>query len=669
MRSICAVCGGARPLAIIARHAFSSLTPGAHPVKSALLPRKRLRLAFADRDASRESHFHTSRSFSNSAVCRAKGEHRDDSQLVADEPLTGSAKLLADALAEEASLGGHASEESRRDAEKKARLIAGQGEVWTGDERVEATIERMLQDKYKPLRMRAPQSGYNSQHPGDVKMGSIQQPDMSGRIKTAPSMTSTGSVGTHVVPQSTSSRISALLDLPPPDAEGRRLPKTPEGQPWLASFINPAHIGGKSRDESGGSIYRAKYISVIPNKSKKTAGIPWDDPRAMSRLREGRRKAERQGRMLRAKENTLDYRLGLRRGSDGRVLDVDEAHPEELEKSELRTSGAPLSESDAANWDLTDVTDRRSQEEKDSELVFTSGGGGIGGIIEERIKESMRNGNFKTNSLRGKPLSRTEEESNPYLSREERLMNRLVKRQGAAPPFVELNSDLESTHQNFRMRLQDSWVRRASRIILAEGKLERVIGEATVQSIPHAPKTSGSAESGDFGTAYTQLLQLVSSYRDVAWQATERGYHEACVADINRSIRRYNGVAPFHARRALVDVDSELQRCFEASIEEIAVSLIEGLRKSGKLSPELLSSLPVRLTAPSSRRSGRLGLDPHLPKKEPGTGLPDPAFATLDTTFRSFGEEARQGRFQRQGLGLALLLRRTVERARHLFGA
>ncbi|CEH16462.1 Molecular chaperone (DnaJ superfamily) [Ceraceosorus bombacis] len=576
MRSICAVCGRARSLAIIARPAFSSLTPGAHPAKSALLPRKRLRLAFADRDASRESHFHTARSLSNSAACRAKGEHRDDSQLIPDEPPTGSAKLLADALAEEASLGGHASEQCRRDAEKKARLIAGQGEVWTGDERVEATIERMLQNKYKPLRMRAPQSGYNTQHPGDVKMGSIQQPDMSGPIKIAPNMTSTGSIGTHVVPPSTSSRISALLDLPPPDAEGRRLPKTPEGQPWLATFINPAHIGGKSRDESGGSIYRAKYISVIPNKSKKTAGIPWDDPRAMSRLREGRRKAERQGRMLRAKENTLDYRLGLKRGSDGRVLDVEEAHAEELEKSELRTSGAPLSESDAANWDLTDVTDRRSQEEKDSELVFTSGGGGIGGIIEERIKESMRNGNFKTNSLRGKPLSRTEEESNPYLSREERLMNRLVKRQGAAPPFVELNSDLESTHQNFRMRLQDS---------------------------------------------------------------------------------------------ALVDVDSELQRCFEASIEEIAVSLIEGLRKSGKLSPELLRSLPVGLTAPSSRRSGSLGLDPLRPKKEPGTGLPDPAFATLDTSFRSFGEEARQGRSQRQGLGLALLLRRTVERARHLFGA
>lgn len=39
---------------------------------------------------------------------------------------------------------------------------------------------------------------------------------------------------------------------------------------------------------------------------------------------------------------------------------------------------------------------------------------------------------------RGQPLMRSIEETNPFIAREEFLMNRIVQRNGAAPPWVEV---------------------------------------------------------------------------------------------------------------------------------------------------------------------------------------------------------------------------------------
>lgn len=39
---------------------------------------------------------------------------------------------------------------------------------------------------------------------------------------------------------------------------------------------------------------------------------------------------------------------------------------------------------------------------------------------------------------RGQPIARLSEERNPFIAREEFLMNRIVQRNGAAPPWVEV---------------------------------------------------------------------------------------------------------------------------------------------------------------------------------------------------------------------------------------
>ena len=51
-------------------------------------------------------------------------------------------------------------------------------------------------------------------------------------------------------------------------------------------------------------------------------------------------------------------------------------------------------------------------------------------------------GQFTVLSGRGKPLVRQVDESNPFIAREEFLMNRVIQRNGAAPPWVELQAGM-----------------------------------------------------------------------------------------------------------------------------------------------------------------------------------------------------------------------------------
>lgn len=47
-------------------------------------------------------------------------------------------------------------------------------------------------------------------------------------------------------------------------------------------------------------------------------------------------------------------------------------------------------------------------------------------------------GQFDVIKGRGQPLKTHMDEKNPFIGREEFLMNRIVQRQGAAPPWVEI---------------------------------------------------------------------------------------------------------------------------------------------------------------------------------------------------------------------------------------
>lgn len=157
-------------------------------------------------------------------------------------------------------------------------------------------------------------------------------------------------------------------------------------------------------------------------------------------------------------------------------------------------------------------------------------------VIEKRIKAALESGSFRENKLRGKPIQRDMEEKNPFLAREEYFMNRIVKRQGAAPPWVELNMELETELKAWRQRFDESWVRRASRMIttstLADG----------LQPLPLNSIAAAEAKSVlDLPAARTEaaqrLVDTATRYRDPEWETRERAYH-------THELKRLNDLIP-----------------------------------------------------------------------------------------------------------------------------
>jgi hypothetical protein len=61
-------------------------------------------------------------------------------------------------------------------------------------------------------------------------------------------------------------------------------------------------------------------------------------------------------------------------------------------------------------------------------------------MINTARQQARRAGLFASVKGRGKPITRAPEEFNPFIGREEFLMNRIVKRNGAAPPWVQLQA-------------------------------------------------------------------------------------------------------------------------------------------------------------------------------------------------------------------------------------
>lgn len=148
-------------------------------------------------------------------------------------------------------------------------------------------------------------------------------------------------------------------------------------------------------------------------------------------------------------------------------------------------------------------------------------------------------------------------------------MNRIVKRQEAAPPFVELQQEMRDDQNAFRLRLRQAWTRRAIRMLSLQ------------------PLTPSVIESS-------------GEYRDPEWEERERGYHEKSVANLNSLIRKYNVVAPPSARAPVTSVELELKACFE----ECAALIKTELEKRAKEGPGAARQLSAK-GGPKSGPKGR----------------------------------------------------------------
>ncbi|KAF8488995.1 hypothetical protein JB92DRAFT_3085329 [Gautieria morchelliformis] len=270
-------------------------------------------------------------------------------------------------------------------------------------------------------------------------------------------------------------------------------------KPWLTTFRAPSHAT---------SIRHMRLPPPLPAKPS-TQGPPVhpDDTRSRNIEREKKKKAAHAGRLTNARDSSLDYRIGKTATAIG--------DPRMHRPNAISVKG----------W--------RS-------------------LVEERIERARSEGHFRSIKGRGKPLVRDNEQSNPFIPREEFLMNRIVQRQGVAPPWVEFQAELDAALSSFRRTLQATWTRRAVRSLM-HAHLPGVLPRLTLSDV-----------TGRW-------------MRDREWEGREKGYHEAAVREINALVRKYNGVAPYAVRRTYLTREAELQRMYTLGGEDI---LAEIRRKS-----------------------------------------------------------------------------------------
>ncbi|KAG9105056.1 hypothetical protein FRC06_000029 [Ceratobasidium sp. 370] len=276
-----------------------------------------------------------------------------------------------------------------------------------------------------------------------------------------------------------------------PEPSGDPLP------PWLVTFKVPSHAQA--------SIKLGNFTSTPPRSvTSSPFAKPSSGARSRAEQKAEKRFAEGAGRLSRARDLTLDYRTGV--------------HGQEGGGGQMRPNPVSM-----RGWNA---------------------------LIEERIQAT---GAFDKLEGKGKPFQRTADEMNPFVAREEFLMNRIVRKNDAAPPWVELQKgkrfdgllgaikfkhpriDAENATMQTRELLLSGWVRRA------------------VRMLPLSYPT----------TALESLTpETATKLRDAEWERQEEKYHDAAIREANDAIRRYNTVAPYAVRRPLLTRQAEIARCY-----------------------------------------------------------------------------------------------------------
>ncbi|KAF8914441.1 hypothetical protein CPB84DRAFT_1669273 [Gymnopilus junonius] len=411
--------------------------------------------------------------------------------------LTGSAKLLVDAAkeaAEDASRPGtsRASDlEDSHEARSESAQLSGSAKLFADAAKEEAE-ERVLSAKLSALEQEHENwTGEESMKDAVLRMlVDKYKPLRTGAIQTAEEKIKRappklGSiVPTEEIPVKLTPTSGSWASEP--------LLKATEGhQPWHTQFKAPQH-----------DVSSIKLADIPPVVSSKPSGSPLPlDDRERRMEREQRKRTEQGIRLTQAKESTLDYRMGIK-GARGPI------------------SGRP-NPVNMKGW--------------------TS-------LVEDRIEKARQAGAFNAIKGRGQPLTRSTDEHNPFIAREEFLMNRIIQRNKAAPPWVETQAELESSVNTFREILQQSWIRRAIRTLSMEHPLE-ILRKFTLQDI--------------------------KAHRDPSWVEKEKSYHETAVAELNSLVRKYNGMAPYAVRRAYYSREAEINRLYDECAADILRQISE----------------------------------------------------------------------------------------------
>ncbi|KAB5528087.1 hypothetical protein GE09DRAFT_1150261 [Coniochaeta sp. 2T2.1] len=235
---------------------------------------------------------------------------------------------------------------------------------------------------------------------------------------------------------------------------------------------------------------------------------------------------------------------------------------------------------------------------------------GLAALANERIEDAIARGQFK-NIPRGKGVERDTRADNPFIDTTEYIMNKMIKRQEIVPPWIEKQQELIKAANNFRARVRSDWRRHAARMISSAGgtleeKMNRaneyaraeeiynprrqnvdqisvptnatddpvmvklrqeVAAQAQAAEYKAASATAIAAEAGKEAAVAASpnaepQISFLRPFRDPAWEATERGYMELAINNLNAITRSYNLMAPELAKKPYFNLQRELNNCF-----------------------------------------------------------------------------------------------------------
>jgi DnaJ homolog subfamily C member 28 len=136
-------------------------------------------------------------------------------------------------------------------------------------------------------------------------------------------------------------------------------------------------------------------------------------------------------------------------------------------------------------------------------------------------------------------------------------LNRILQRQGAAPPWVQAQVDLTSTFAQFRESLRTEWLRYITRQLTSSpGNLTSHI--ATAESYVQRDKASNYKSR---------------EYRS-DWESREEKFHLLAIQDLNAKTRSYNTIAPYTARKPYTTLSRELEDCYR----DVAARIVDAIR-------------------------------------------------------------------------------------------
>jgi hypothetical protein len=295
------------------------------------------------------------------------------------------------------------------------------------------------------------------------------------------------------------------------DNEGTMLTKKlqlPDDKPWdgeepvnhsvlrmiMDKYRHPLRVEGAAKRNLPRP--QSNYVappSPSPQKEEKSSQLKKIE-------REKKQIEMKQKRLLNAKDSAMDYLFERKYPTP--VLSEEKVHvSDNISKSRNQK------DMDWEDWDL---------EEKPRSIED------LGVLSDARIRAARARGEFDDLSGRGKPLVEDPLINNPFIDRTEYFLNRIIQRNGAAPPWVIMQQEVDTEITTIRYQMNSA--------------VKRCMEEMKQQ-----------ADSIEKWSLLKQFNHM------------EKSFFEKEMDRLNKRLRSYNVMCPEPVRKKLLKLDEELQ--------------------------------------------------------------------------------------------------------------